>query len=263
MDSAQIQTDRRLLSILGSGEYFLSYIDPQGLLDGAVPNLLQIELDSKSWLLRLIYENGNEAILHGGIKDKVFFITSFEPSGMKEGEKIPLKPSNSFAKALGDLSRVPAPIKPYLSRDGLKNRKEIINATAGPVPFMKNAQDALFFKIDDIDGGSVNYFRKWKFNYVLSERGSVIGVGLAAYYKKSTSVISLSTEVDIYGIGNKKVTLSKTVGENHFAAIDCTCRQNEKYIPSVKLALELDRMIKNPWSTERIDNKKIGPSPKK
>ena len=263
MDSAQIQTDHRLLSILGSGQYFLSYIDPQGLLDGAVANNLQIELDNKTWALRLIYENGNSALLHGGIKDKTFYITFFEPLNSKEGKKLPLKPAKTFSRALGDLSRVPVQIKPYLSREGLKKRKEIINATEGPVPFMKHAQDALFYRIDDIKGGSAELFKKWRLHYHLSERGNAIGVTLSACLKRNTSMICISTEVDIYGLGNKKVTLSKTVGEYHFAAIDCTCRQNEKYIPSVKLALELDRIIKNPWSTERIDNKKIGPSPKK
>lgn len=256
MDNVQIQTDHRLLSLLNSGLCFLSYIDPEGLLDRAIPSMLQIDLEKMSWRLQLIYESGFEAAISGGIRDRMFFICAFEPINTK-GSAIKLKPATSFMKALGDLSRVPGHMKPYLSREGLKTRKELISASGSPVPFLKNAQDALFYKIEDTEEGSAKLFRKWRFVYVLSEQGNTIRVGLSVFCKKNKSVIGISTDVDIYGIGNKKVTLTKTLGESHCVTVDCIRKEKERNLPSVKLAFAIDAMLKNPWTTERVDNKKI------
>lgn len=251
-----IKTDKRLLSILDGGNHFLSVKDPEGLFADASPTMLAIDYNVKKWKLRLVFNYGEGIQLVGTIKDEDFLITEILVDGLRPQEKCPLTPAKTVAEALGDLSRVSGHIKKFLSRNALKQAAPS-NMNADCVPFLKNAHDAVFYKTEDTSSeSSKNLFRKWRFNYVFSDSSNVTKVEISVSYSTNTGIITAFTDADIYGIGNKKITLTKLLGEDRISVTECFTKEKNKKIPSLKVAFDLDRIIPVLYSPEKKKEKR-------
>lgn len=257
MEQDIIKTDQRLLTIMESGRKFLSAIDPQGLLADATPNQLILDFQLLCWKLRLAFESGTEIIVSGILKDNIPFISVITEHPAAKNNSFATNASETLATALGDLSRVPAWLKQLLSRNGLKKSLEQENQQA--YPFLGIAADATFYKTEDTQPeSSQRLFKKWKFNYIFNDEGNTIETEIVAIHKSKNSAIAVSTHVDIYGLGNKNVTLTKLLGENRTAFIECSAKTNGKTIPSIKAAFDLDKRIPVIYFPEKKETKTIG-----
>lgn len=262
MTSNTPNTDPRLLSIMESGQDFLAYIDPHGLLQPALVKKIIMDLHHGTWKILLSFETKNEMIVQGITKDNQPFIQNIETEPFGSDNIFRAKPAKSLAEAFGDLSRIPVHLKKYLTRNGLKNglcpRKE-----ENPFSFLPKAIDANFYKTEDTTPkSSKKFFRKWKINYFASKDGNVEQVEIVAIHKTKTSAITVSTFVDVYGLNNKTVTLTKVLGENRSALIDCTVKTGDKTVPSLKVAFDLDKKIPVMYFPEKRAAKKVKNSSK-
>lgn len=255
METNQIKTDQRLLTLIGSGRHFLQRIDPQHLLEDASPVQLILDYLLMRWRLTLVFSNGKELSVSGTILENDYIIQSLADPKTEPTQKTATVPAKTIIEALGDLSRIPAYLKEKLSKNGFKN-PAAGQAQAEPLPFMKPACDAVFYKTEDTSPKSSKpCFRKWKFNYVLSEQGDATEVEIVAIHKTKTSAFAVSTYVDIYGLGNKRMTLTKLLGENRTAQIDCYAKEDGKTIPSLRVAFDLDKRIPAIYFPENKETK--------
>jgi len=243
MSTPDVNTDQRLLALMGSGKRFFAAIDPKNLLPGLEPTQLLLDFSRKAWSLTLVSDNGEELQISGTIEEKVFFINRFSFPNTRTGRDFESLPAKTVTEALGDLSRVPARLKRFLSKQGPQKGRNEANYD-GNIPFMKTAKEALFFNVEDTGPvSSKPLFKKWCIRYVLSEEGDVTSIIIEARYKTQTSTITVSTEADIYGLGNKKVTLLKSLGEERTAVVNCLAKKDMRTIPSILVAMDLDKII--------------------
>lgn len=261
MPQPTIKTDKRLLCILDGARWFLSALDPEGLLADMTPTQLVLDFDSRQWKLKTVSEVGATLLLNGIIKDRRYLITALSWDNPGTMPDKPAGPSKTVAEALGDLSRVPAHLKQFLSKNALKTTSAAITANTPPA-FLQYAVEAVFFKIEDtVPASSKNLFKRWKLNYLLSDQNEPTTVEVTAVCRKNTSMISVSTDLDIYGVGNKKVILTKSLGDNRTAVVECYARQENRTIPSIKVAFDLERVIPTLYSPEKEKRKETKGKP--
>lgn len=255
METNQIKTDQRLLTLIGSGTYFLERIDPQHLLEDASPVQLILDQLLMRWRLTLVFSNGKELSISGTILENEHIIQAIADPKTDPAQKAVITPAKTIIEALGDLSRIPGYLKEKLAKNGFKNTVPDQTQTE-PIPFMKPAYDAVFYKTEDTSPKSSRpLFKKWKFNYILSEQGEATEVEIVAIHKTKTSALAVSTYVDIYGLGNKRMTLTKLLGENRTAQIDCYAKEDGKTIPSLRVAFDLDKRIPAIYFPENKETK--------
>ena len=260
----QVRTDDRLVNILEGGQMMLVAKDPQRLLQGATVTGLAIDYATNAWRLSLVFPNGATLSLQGTIGKGEFIIQKalLPPVGTKKEEYIMPNPSKTLVKALGDLSRVPVRLKQYLSREAKISGKTGLSESVS-TKFLADAKDALFYKVEGAEEKTKkDLFKNLKINYILSEQGETVKSEIVARYRTENSVINITVETDIYGIGNKKVTLTKKLGAGRYAVIDCRRKDKEKDIPSLVVAFDLDKAIKELYPPQQRPERKQIEKPK-
>ena len=240
-----IQTDGRLVGILESGRYFLRMKDPEGLLREATPIRLVLDYGTGKWGMMLVFPSGAVINLTGTIRDGEYNVSGIgfpQKGSVWEAEGLG-NAAKTLVSAIGNLSKVPARLKPYLSRETKRDANARILET-NPTPILKNAWDALFYRVEGRTSEKAKTaFQKIRFDYKTSEGGEIIKTEISTSCKTETGFITVYVETDIYGIGNKKVVLTKSLGQGRTATINCWGNDKGKIVPSLKVAFDLDERI--------------------
>ena len=244
----EIKTDQRLVHILQSGRLFLRSIDPQRLLASAAPTSLAVDEACSTWTLTVTFPNGTGLVISGVLLSGIPHLRQIDiPRGNGQQQQIKLQTqSKTLLSSLGDLSRIPPQLKQYLSREAKTGGKETISVKLSPMAFLPIAKDAVFFKVEGTDNpAGKSHFSYWRLNYILSEQDETVRAEIHARTRTQTGLITISVETDIYGLGNKKVTLRKKLGADRYFVADCRRISDGREVPSLTVALDLDKAIKN------------------
>ena len=257
MENYEIQTDTRLISILTSGKHFLASIDPEGLIPETQPQRLILDFEQKTWIFTLQTEGGTTFNIHGKINGNVLTL-SYLTEGKAYNNKYQLKTAKeTLYLSLGQVSSAPAFLKQAMKRGNVPSIEKTKEQDA--LPFFKNIFDAIFFQVDDIqDKSKKKAFKYWSVKYNYSDKGNVSLCNLRAIQRYLNGNISVFCDVDIYGLGNKKVILNKRLGKGHHASIDCQKEQNGTMIPTLKLAMDLEKVIPVLYGTEKREKRSMG-----
>lgn len=256
-----MNTDNKLLTLISGGNIFTNELDPDGLLQRALPAKIFYNSTTGSWSLRLNFDSGDILLMKGHVLDDESIITQLKmPSGPGEIEEIPFSPSKTLYEGLGPLNGVAARLRRNLAPAApLGGEKGKYWFMSGYWPLIDNAllwDTELHTGKNPLEG-----FDMYHVTYQTNERGSVVEAKFSLTRSLLDAEITISADADLYGLGNKKVRLIKNMGMYRRASIDCILKK-EHPIPSLKLAMDLYNALPILYEKERKKNKDLTPKKK-
>lgn len=243
----KITTDYRVLAILTGGENLLNIIDPEGLfINGWVSTLrYHVGKDKDSWGLVVCFESRNSADIRGSFGDdgKILILSVSYKNG-KSCSNIDIKPNSSLVEAFGDLSRLPVPLKqdigqfkPRIAESGESNifgKKYYSLVRDAALWNVEGGKDSLpedafsFLQVDFGMSSNSNDQSPWMAEINLRE-------------PIDDGFIELAFKDAIFGLSDKHIFLNKNLGQGHCIRCECFYTQENRKIPSMKLAFDLSK----------------------
>lgn len=244
-------SDTRLLSILRGGELLRYAVDPEGVLcDWKVSVLDVCMVDGLLNWTAVFVTDRSSLTVSGYFEGKEAFVSSVKTDGYESDKSV--KAQNSVLQALGNLSGLPPKFKAVLSPVGL----EILNfdkpAAFLDAAFFHNETEALFWGVDGGKGedGYRKYFTSYRTRYSVDREGKG-KVELSSAYSFENSRIVVKTDVDVFGLGNKKVYLEKNLGLGRFVKCECTRQIDGRAVPSLAVAFDMSDAVPVLYCKER------------
>lgn len=236
--STPLHTDPKLLALLRGASLFSSLIDPQGLLSGGRLTKLCLNLESSFWSARYRFPT-DEFVIAGRFKESLVpTVDSVSLPGEKgEGKDVRLNPSETLMGALGRLNEIPVRLRRVLSPTA---RKRAFPGELTLEDYTSLVGNALFWGIELHNRKEpMKGFSKYAVSYEGETDTDTQRVLLTMSCALNEGEVSVETDANVYGLGNKKVILRKNLGMNRMAAVRCTVTRNGKKIPSLKAAFDL------------------------
>lgn len=247
-------SDSRLLSILRGGEILRSCVDSEGLLcDWKVASLeISPTLEWEAvFSLERIHLTVSGRFAEGGVLVATLCTDDYEARAAE-------KPFSSLLEAFGDLSGLPPHLKSMLSPvrleiPGFEHVASILDDR-----FVQNEIDALFWGVDGgrPEDGCRKYFRRMRTRFAPDGKGKV---ELSSSYSFGDSLIYVKADVDVFGLGARKVVLEKNLGMGRFARCECVRHVGGRYVPSLLVAFDLADAIPQLYCRERRSAVKVRP----
>lgn len=252
-------SDQRLLFILQGGDIFMYLFDPENLCKNGVVRRVVHGFSSEdvavSWEASVIFKNGDCLIASGAwtVSDglSIWELKMPLPDGMFE--TIPSLPGKTLLSALGELSGTPVRLKRCLSPTGPKMGDYAKVSSLWGNRLFEMEEDALFWDVEggEKESGNRKLFKTIAVSYTRNETNGPMKASMVSSAPLKEGRILCSTELDIYGLGSRKVVLDRNVGLGHRAEIKCTARVNDRVVPSLKMALDLDSVLPILYFKER------------
>lgn len=242
-----IISDKRILAILMGGENLLNIIDPEGLfINGWVSTLrYHTGKDKDSWGLVVCFESRNSADLRGsfGENGKILILSASYKNG-KSCSNIDIKPNSSLVEAFGDLSRLPVPLKQDIGQFKPRNAGFGESNVFGK-KYYSLVRDAAFWNVE----GGKNSFLEDAFSFLQVDFGMSSNTNVQSPWMAEISLrepiddgfIELAFKDAIFGLSDKHVFLNKNLGQGHCIRCECFYTQENRKIPSLKLAFDLSK----------------------
>lgn len=260
------QTDKKLLALLGGGFALTGIVDPEGLLSKGRIAALSFDTEGQAWSAAINFQNGDTAQIGGRQVTGNPVIDSVSmpvPEGKRE--IIPSHPAPTLLSALSPLDAIPGRLKRCL-----------VPGTPAKTPSQKRdkwiekysalAFDALVWHVEGADDEKIaRLFPSWLARFFPDENGPVNCVRLySSHITPRGGKITISVDVDVYGLHNKKVSLDKNLGMGRRAVMDCwtTDEKTNRRLPSLKAALDLDATLPTLYTKERKPKKTMSPKNK-
>lgn len=257
-------TDPKLISLLSLGDDFLSLVDPEGILSGGTV----IEFGHSAygsgamdWHMGIVFRHGDVLCMEGvfGGRSPLRVDSVFFPSKGGSNVFVPLKdsgPRSTFAGSLGSLSGLQLRLKRCLSsaRGGGIVPPEFVSQFCRSLML---EEDALFWNVEG--GGRKDdfrhRFRRFSARFSPSDSGVAAKAVFTAVAPLPEGRVTVGMDVDVYGLGSKKCTLSRNIGLGHSFEADCRVERKGVAYPSVKVAFDLDLRIPVFYWQERVQSK--------
>lgn len=253
-------TDPRLQYLLEGGKAVLTQADPEGITSGGRIRALLItkQYDSAAWkwALTVLSKDETGLLLSGIYDNKAFTVQSVRTNAERDGWKdLPVNASESLAGALGPLDRLPVQVKRILSSTAAETPTKAKAKPFSPERYYKMAVDALFWDVEGGEDGEMRErFRSVKVDYE-SEHNTV----LSTKYKLEEGNISVRCNIDPFGLSQKKVTLTKSLGlGREVRSAACIHAVNKKDKPSVTVAFDLYGSIPTIYTKKRREREGLG-----
>lgn len=237
-----LNSDGRILFLLGGGDAMRMHVDPEGILGSAAVSSLSYNpgRDGDAWTLTVAFASG-DVLRIGGVAsdDGVCLIDSVTLYAGRQRIQIPLAGAETLLEAFGDLSGLPVQLKRNLSCTPRGN------AAAGLLEFncrrfFDLARDALFYGVEGGETGSPyrDAFGGITVRYTAGEDGRASSLTMTSVARVEGGRIVVSTGLDIYGLNGKAVELKYEVGMGYQASCDCVVTSGRTR-PSLRLAYYL------------------------
>ena len=259
-------SDQRLLYILQGGEIFMSVFDPDGLCrNGYVMKIVHGRYTEKEvipWDATVVFASGDLFVVSGAwTPTEGLAVWELKmPLPENKFEVIPTVPGKTLLEALGDLSSIPVRLQRCLSPTGLKSAPMAKIATLWGGVLFSLEEEALFWDVEGGDKGSNRrpLFDKYIVHYFRSEMNGPIKVEIESRHPLPEGRITVSTELDVYGLSGKKVILDRNLGMGRRFESKCTAVKDKYRIPSLKVAFDLDAALPLFYFKERHSRIKKG-----
>lgn len=260
MQEGKVHTDVRLVAILSGGDALLGLIDPEAILgDGRV---MRYSLDRRAgrWGAVVAFPRGDGLSLRGGQAPGKGDILSVRVSAAPPSWRdVPTAPGKTLLTALADLSGTPVHLKRNLAPAGARKAPEGLPQPPGPELYAELLSDALFWGVEGADGaGTLERFDKLAVHFEYGGGRTATKARIAATRYVTEGKVTVSADADVYGIGNRKVTLEKNLGLGHLAAVDCIAERKGTPHPSLRVAFDLADRIPVLYEKERRKKEKMG-----
>ena len=259
--TANLESDSRIVAILGSGEALRAVVDPDGILGDAVTSMFSCSVDdaSDTWTLDVAFPSGDGLKLRGSSSPQGGMIVAAAAVTVagRRSVRFPVKPAATVLQAFGSLSSLPGEVKrnlctPVASSEGA--------AAVRCRNLFALVRDALFYGIEG--GGSESPWLR-SFTSVCCWYGGV-GGGAASSVTLSCSAtvddgrIVISSDVDVFGLGRKVVTLRYDLGMGHRIAAECFVSIKGHDVASLKVAFDLASRLSGMYSKQRRQKTSLG-----
>ena len=255
---ASYSTDTRILTILAAGRGFLSCLDPEGLLSCCRVKALDFTFgeDCSSWNLDVVFPSGLEALVGGDACGGAFVICSLAVRDGKGVQRVPVSVAGTVAAAVGDVSLLPLPLKRSLPPlPGVVLAKQA--AFDLPAVF-SSVREALFYGVEGggRDEGLRSRFVTFSVRYEDTQEQGPVGATLSTRVHFCDGSISVCSDMDVYGLSNRSVSLCYNLGMGHRCVTDCLLVRDGRSVPSLRLAFDLASKFDGLYSKQR--KKKTG-----
>lgn len=246
------KTDPKLIAVLSAGKALLNSADPEGILRECFPLHVTYDLQTSSWQVTVLSKNGIIIRVKGrgnGQERKVTGL-SFATEG-KQWQDVPAEASETVCSAVGPLSGIPARLKQTLASPDLGTAPDA-KAADKFEKAVRLAFDALFWDTEKPQATEYEKdFRRIEFKFKPDREGNTRSVQFQSKQKINGSIITVTADADIYGLGKKKVTLEKDLGQGRAIEAGCTVRRDGRDHPSLRVAYDLGRRLTAIYSDER------------
>lgn len=254
-------TDKRISFLLGSGDALYQSIDPERILDGAVPVRIDHSSMDKdgnvSWRLWVEINREKNVTVHirgnwspgGGMSVCGIDVTTDDGRTVRHGTS----PSKTVLKALGKADRIPVHLRRYLSPTGpAKPLAKGFEGVFGEL-FFGLEKSALFWGVEGVGQHSPLRQKFNGFTIIYEREGGQMTnkAHLRCFAKTDEGKISITSELGLYGLSEKKVYLERNLGMDHEFRADCYIKRKKKNLPSVLVAYELDERLPIFFSSEQ------------
>lgn len=265
--------DKNISFLLSAGETLKRTIDPECILNtGTILNIChRISENDKEFAWSAEVEFPNNDILKirgqyspesGNIIQRCIYNTRDEKL------VLPILPSRTLLKALGNITQLPPRMKANLARIG----QNVINSEQKEddydICLLESAQKALLW---EVDGNELTETRHFRFN----EISMTLQKDPTGFYSKNTivgccdlenAIIKARTIVDMYGLSSQVLTLDKPL--NTKDAISAYCYTEDftgRKVPSLRVAFKLYYQLTGTGDLQqrRIKNSMEVPTKKK
>ena len=264
MEKPLLNTNRKIMSILGVGEDMRRLVDPEGLLSsGQVSEFTHSKPHEGrcTWRMVFVFPHGDSVSVGGTMEADSLLIVSVSMPEVG-GKNLRLKvagSSRTFLSAIGDLSVLPPRFKRCLSPIG-KPAGETDRLFGQLRSFFILEDDAVFW---DVEGGEKSspyrkLFKEYCSRFVYSDSGNLQKVDICAFSRLVEGKLLVRADLDVYGLGNKRVTLVRNLGMGRQFSGDCVIVKDGIVKPSIVAAIDLDSCIPVMYSKERHKDKTMG-----
>lgn len=262
MGNGTLDTDGRIGVITGAGESLKRALDPEGMLRGCLPLHLSADAGSGLWKLLLAGQNGTVLSLAGRSDADGTTIEDIRCKAPGEDwQKTAATASKTLRGAFQSLAGIPANLKRILRPPGETEAKNG-NPPASLPELMKLTRDALLWGCEKPDRKDFEEdFKRFDYKFPTGKDGAPARTEFMARHIIGESCITVSADADVYGLGNKRVSVKTNLGMEHTARIDCTFTTKKGTVPSIRAAYDLARRIPVIYGTERSLRKNLPPNP--
>lgn len=243
----KITTDYRVLAILTGGENLLNIIDPEGLfINGWVSTLrYHIGKDKDSWGLVVCFDSRNMADVRGSFdEDGKILILSVSYKNGKSCSNIDIKPNSSLVEAFGDLSRLPVPLKQDIGQFKPRNADSGESNIFGK-KYYSLVRDAALWNVEGgKDSLTEDAFSFLQVDFGMSSNSNDQSPWIAEISLREPiddGFIELAFKDAIFGLSDKHIFLNKNLGQGHCIRCECFYTQENRKVPSLKLAFDLSK----------------------
>lgn len=243
----KITTDYRVLAILTGGENLLNIIDPEGLfINGWVSTLrYHIGKDKDSWGLVVCFDSRNFADVRGSFdEDGKILILSVSYKNGKSCSNIDIKPNSSLVEAFGDLSRLPVPLKQDIGQFKPRNADSGESNIFGK-KYYSLVRDAALWNVEGgKDSLPEDAFSFLQVDFGMSSNSNDQSPWIAEISLREPiddGFIELAFKDAIFGLSDKHIFLNKNLGQGHCIRCECFYTQENRKVPSLKLAFDLSK----------------------
>lgn len=259
----------RKLAMLSGAERLHRLLDPEQLTAACHLDRLEVDTATMSWKARLSRKECGSLNLSGVFIDDGMPVISgaFRKDDGGTVTTIPLMPAKKLVLAIMKGGKAPGPARPFITKERAADAE---NGQAAGKPFIREylalARSALTWNVETCSKEEEKELTKYSFRYDYDEYSSVVKVYLTLSAALIEGKISVETDIDAVGLGNRKVTLRKNLGMLHSITADCRSVMAGRNVASLRVAFDLYDRLPILYQTEIIENvtptlKKRGPKP--
>ena len=256
------RSDGRLVTLLRGGDEILSSIDPEGVFSRGVVRKIVMgsvgEDGRYSVRLFLNFPTGDCICLSCLRTDEGMLVRSLSVGGQgRKWENAEINPGKTVLSSFGDISGISVRIRRNLasvSPAGAKDGGFDSGASLKAVDtFRKYLVDALFWQVEGAaeDSKARNCFGEYSVKFSRDSDGVCVKDSVEAVAELKEGRITVSMEVDVFGLSEKKVRLIRNLGLGHSFEADCFSTRDGNRFPSLRVALDLNRLVPVYYTTQR------------
>lgn len=262
-----METDDRVgrnLVMLSGAESLHRLLDPERITGPCELDRFEVDTATMSWKARLSRQDCGSLHLSGVFIDGGTPVISgaFRKDGDGAVTEIPVLPAKRLILALMKDGRAPGPAKPFIGKGTAVN--EGGGQTDGR-PFIKEylalARSALTWNVENCSRKQEELLTRYTFRYDYDEYGSAVKVYITLTAAMQEGKISVETDIDAVGLGNRRVVLKKSLGMLRGFSAECRSRIDNRNVASLRVAFDLYDAVPILYQAEIVEN--ITPAPKK